>query len=292
MPNRILLVGASGQVGTACRALAPVGIELLALSHAELDIADAARVAATVDELKPGLIINTAAYTGVDKAETDIGGAQRGNVEGPRHLAAAARAAGARLIHLSTDFVFDGRASTPYEPDAAAAPLGIYGATKAAGEEAIRAELGDQAIILRTAWVYSATGNNFVRTMLRHMARGPVRVVADQVGTPTSATSLAEVIWRIAAEPADSPGGTYHWTDAGVASWYDFAVAIAEEAVAAGLLRAPVEVTPIATSDYPTPARRPAYSVLDKSATLRRFSLAPVHWRVRLRAVMGELARI
>ena len=289
MSKRILLVGASGQVGTACRALAPGGIELLALSHAELDIGDAARVAASVDEFKPGLIINTAAYTAVDKAETDIGGAQRGNVEGPRHLAAAARAAGARLIHISTDFVFDGRASTPYAPEAATAPLGMYGATKAAGEEAVRAELGDRAVILRTAWVYSATGNNFVRTMLRHMARGPVRVVADQVGTPTSAASLAQVIWRIAAESA---GGTHHWTDAGVASWYDFAVAIAEEAVAAGLIPGPVEVTPIATADYPTPARRPAYSVLDKSATLRRFGLAPVHWRTRLREVIGELARI
>ena len=164
--------------------------------------------------------------------------------------------------------------------------MNVYGATKLAGELAARAALGERVAIVRTAWVYSATGSNFVRTMLNLMKRGSVRVIADQVGTPTSAASLAEVIWRIAAEKA---GGVFHWTDAGVASWYDFAVAIAEEASRAGLLTAPVEVTPIATSDYPTPARRPAYSVLDKSSTVARFGVKQVHWRVRLRTVIEQL---
>jgi dTDP-4-dehydrorhamnose reductase len=190
------------------------------------------------------------------------------------------------MIHVSTDFVFDGNASSPYKVDAPTAPLSVYGATKLAGEQATLAALGDRAVILRTAWVYSATGNNFVRTMLRLMARGNVRVVADQVGTPTSAASLAEAIWSIAAAEA---GGVFHWTDAGVASWYDFAVAIAEEGVRAGLLTNPVEVTPIVTSDYPTPARRPPYSVLDKSAAVQRFGLRQIHWKRRLRTVIEEL---
>ena len=285
--RRVLLAGASGQVGLACARLAPAGVEMLALGHAEFDIGDAAAVSARIAQFQPDLIINAAAYTAVDKAESEHDAARRGNAAGPANLAAAlAGRPDARLIHLSTDFVFDGRGSVPYAPEAATAPLGVYGASKLAGEQAVRERLGERALVLRTAWVYSANGNNFLRTMLRLMAKGPVRVVADQVGTPTSATSLAEVIWKFAGEPA---GGVFHWTDAGVASWYDFAVAISEEAAAAGLLPAPASVTPIATPDYPTPARRPSYSVLDTSATTRRLGVAPVHWRTRLRAVLGEL---
>jgi dTDP-4-dehydrorhamnose reductase len=286
-PQRVLLTGASGQVGVACARAVPPGVELLALGHGELDIADAAAVAACVARFAPDLIINAAAFTAVDKAESQAEAARRGNALGPECLAAAlAQRPGARMIHLSTDFVFDGRASSPYPVDAAPAPLGEYGASKLAGERAVANRLGARAVVLRTAWVYSATGGNFLRTMLRLMAMGPVRVVADQVGTPTSAASLAEVIWRFAAGKA---GGIFHWTDAGVASWYDFAVAIAEEALAAGLLPGPVGVTPIATADYPTPARRPSYSVLDKSATLSALGITPVHWRARLRDVIGEL---
>jgi dTDP-4-dehydrorhamnose reductase len=284
---RVLLVGASGQVGQACLKSVPAHIELRACTHADLDITDPSKIAKAVGEFRPHVLINTAAYTAVDKAESDDAAARACNAEGPRHLAAAiANLAGARMIHVSTDFVFDGKASSPYKPEASTSPLSVYGATKLAGERATLAALADRAVILRTAWVYSSTGNNFVRTMLRLMARGNVRVVADQVGTPTSAASLAEAIWRIAATQA---GGVYHWTDAGVASWYDFAVAIAEMASHAGLLSNPVEVTPIATSDYPTPARRPAYSVLDKSSAVQRFGLNQIHWRSRLRAVIEEL---
>ncbi len=286
---RVLLVGSSGQVGRACQRTVPAHVELRACTHADLDITNAADVARVVDEFRPDLLVNTAAYTAVDKAESEEAAARLGNAEGPRNLAEAiARHPGARMLHISTDFVFDGRASSPYKPDAPTGPLGVYGATKLAGEQATVAALGERATILRTAWVYSATGSNFVLTMLRLMARGKVRVIADQVGTPTSVASLAEAIWRIAAAKA---GGTFHWTDAGVASWYDFAVAIAEEASRAGLLTAPVEVTPIATSDYPTAARRPAYSVLDKTATVAQFGLPLVHWRTRLRAVIEELPR-
>jgi dTDP-4-dehydrorhamnose reductase len=285
--TRVLLVGSSGQVGCACLQSVPAGFEVRACTHADLDITDAAAVSRVVDEFRPGVIINTAAYTAVDKAESELAAARLGNTEGPRNLAlAAALHAGTHLVHISTDFVFDGRASSPYAPDARTGPLNVYGATKLEGEAAVLAALGGRVSIVRTAWVYSASGNNFVRTMLRLMARGSVRVIADQVGTPTSAVSLAQLIWRIAAERA---GGVFHWTDAGVASWYDFAVAIAEEAIAAGLLPGPIDVVPITTSDYPTPARRPAYSVLDKSATVARFDMKPVHWRTRLRAVIAEL---
>jgi len=286
---KVLITGAQGQLGRALRASAPEHVELLAVTRAELDIADAAAVQRLVGDFKPNVIINAAAYTLVDKAETEVAAAEQGNVAGPLNLAQAALAlTGTRLLHVSTDFVFDGSRSTPYPPDAAPAPLGIYGQTKLAGEQAVRAELGERALIVRTAWVYDADGKNFLRTMLRLMnERGAVRVVADQVGTPTSAQSLAQVLWSFAAR-ADL-GGIFHWTDAGLASWYDFAVAIAEEAVACGLLKTPPTVTPIATHEFPTPVRRPAYSVLDKSATHAALGIPPVHWRVRLREVMRHV---
>src|SRR6185437_8186426 len=212
--------------------------------------------------------------------------AQRINAEGPRHLAVAARESGARLIHISTDFVFDGAASNPYRPDSPTHPLSVYGQTKRDGERGVLEALPGESAIVRTAWVYAAIGSNFVRTMLRVMrANGGARVVADQVGTPTAARWLAEALWRIAGNPEIR--GIHHWTDAGVASWYDFAVAIAEEGAELGLVARDVTVTPIGTSDYPTPARRPAYSVLDKSS-LARYGIAPTHWRKRLRAVLKE----
>jgi dTDP-4-dehydrorhamnose reductase len=255
-----------------------------------LDIGDAAQVAGFVADFKPQLIINAAAYTAVDKAETEQTLANTVNAEGPANLARAAAKQGAiRVLHISTDFVFDGCGSSPYRTTAATAPLGVYGTTKLAGEQAVLNILGTQAVVVRTAWVYAAQGQNFVRTMLRLMnERGAVRVVADQVGTPTSAASLASVLWMFVSRPDLS--GVFHWTDAGVASWYDFAVAIAEEATAKGLLQREVQLTPIATTDYPTPAKRPAYSVLDKQTTIAAFGIPPVHWRTKLREVLEELA--
>ncbi len=220
--------------------------------------------------------------------ETQIDAARRVNALGPRHLAHAAGACGARLIHISTDFVFDGRAGVPYAPDAATAPLGVYGLTKLEGEQAVQELLPQTSVVLRTAWVYAAHGANFLRTMLRVMAeKGQVRVVADQVGTPTAADSLASVLWALAQRP--DIVGLQHFTDAGVASWYDFAVAIAEEAILLGMLPAGVRVTAIGTTDYPTPARRPSYSVLDMRALLTALPLERLHWRVSLRRVLGAL---
>jgi dTDP-4-dehydrorhamnose reductase len=233
------------------------------------------------------VIINAAAYTAVDRAESVPELARKINVDGVRHLASASRALGARLIHISTDFVFDGAASVPYKPDAATNPSSVCGITKRDGERAVLAELPERSVILRTAWVYAADGNNFVRTMLRVMnANGSARVVADQVGTPTAARSLSEVLWQIVAKPEIT--GIHHWTDAGVASWYDFAVAIAEEGAELGLVSRDVTVAPIATHEYPTPARRPPYSVLDKTS-LTSQGFTSMHWRKRLRDVLGEM---
>jgi dTDP-4-dehydrorhamnose reductase len=209
------------------------------------------------------------------------------NRDGAANLARGAVEAGARFAHVSTDFVFDGRSSRPYRPDDPAAPLGVYGASKLAGEHAVAAE-APGALILRTAWVYSPQGGNFLKTMLRLMAdRGEVRVVADQIGTPTSATTLAAALWTLAVKGAR---GTHHFTDAGVASWYDFAEAIGEDAHAAGLLPAAPKVTPIATEDYPTPAARPAFSVLDKRSAWEILGATSDHWRRTMRDVLSRMA--
>ncbi|HEY1879952.1 MAG TPA: dTDP-4-dehydrorhamnose reductase [Caulobacteraceae bacterium] len=283
---KVILTGAAGQVGRALADAAPAGWRLTALTRSDLDIGDEAAVARVVETLAPDLIVNAAAYTAVDRAESEPDLAFRINRDGAGHLAAASRRSGARLIHLSTDFVFDGTAGRPYSPKDLTGPLGVYGASKLAGEQAVAAA-APEALILRTAWVYGPVGSNFLATMLRLMASRPeLGVVADQVGTPTSTLSLASAIWTLAGKEAC---GIWHYTDAGAATWYDFAVAIAEEAVAAGLLAKAPPVRPISTEDYPVPARRPAYSVLDKSATFALLGEPAPHWRVALRAVLAKM---
>jgi dTDP-4-dehydrorhamnose reductase len=285
---RVLVTGAQGQVGTALLASAPSGLDVIGCSRAELDIADPSAVRAGLDRHRPDLIVNAAAYTAVDRAESEATLAWRVNADGPRNLAAAAQAHGARLVHLSTDFVFDGSATVPYAPDAETRPLNTYGRTKRAGEEAVLEHLGSRAVVLRTAWVYSAGGSNFVRTMLRLMAaEGSVWVVKDQFGTPTAAGSIARAIWALAARPLIS--GIKHWTDAGAASRYEFALAIAEEGAALGLVPAAVTVHPIATADRPAPAARPRYSVLDTGTLPAELGLTRLDWRVQLRGVLREI---
>ncbi|HWP95052.1 MAG TPA: dTDP-4-dehydrorhamnose reductase [Gammaproteobacteria bacterium] len=285
---KALVTGAGGQLGGALLRTVPAAWQATGLTHRELDISDAAAVARVVGELAPQLIINAAAYTAVDRAESEPDVALRINATGAENLARAAREAGARFIHVSTDFVFDGLASRPYLPDAPTRPLSAYGRSKLEGEQRVRNILGDEALIVRTAWVYAANGQNFVRTMLRLMGeRDRVRVVADQIGSPTWATSLARALW--AAAERGEVRGIQHWTDAGVASWYDFAVAIREEALAMGLLSRAAPVEPIATEDYPTPARRPAYSVLDRRAFEQAIDMRPEHWRANLRRALEEM---
>ena len=285
---KVLITGAQGQVGRCLLASAPAGVTAVGLTRAQLDVGDAEAVKRTVEQQRPSVIINAAAYTAVDRAETEVDAARRVNGQGPQHLARAAGAHGARLLHISTDFVFDGRASQPYAPDAPTAPLGVYGLTKLEGEQAVRELLPQASVVLRTAWVYAAQGANFLRTMLRVMAeKHQVRVVADQIGTPTAADSLAQVLWGLAQRPQIC--GVHHFTDAGVASWYDFAMAICEEATLLGLLPSGIGVAAITTADYPTAARRPAYSVLDKRTLLAALPLDHQHWRVSLRRVLRSL---
>jgi dTDP-4-dehydrorhamnose reductase len=282
-----LITGADGQLGDALRATVPGGWRVLAYGSRALDVADEAATQAAIQRERPDLVINTAAYTAVDAAEAEPERAAAINERGAANVAAAAAEAHARFLHISTDFVFDGRQGRPYTPDDATNPLSVYGRTKLAGErEVIR--ISPEALIVRTAWVYSAHRRNFVLSMLKLMhERDAIRVVSDQIGTPTWARSLADAIWSM----ADIPGmrGVHHWTDAGVASWYDFAVAIQEEALAVRLLERDVRVLPITTADYPTAATRPAFSVLDKTATWAAIGQAPRHWRVNLRHMLEGL---
>ena len=288
MAETILITGAGGQLGQELLRSVPAGVTAHGLTRAELDIADRDAVARAVSSLAPGVVINAAAYTAVDRAETEIAAAMAINAAGAENLARACVAGGARLIHVSTDFVFNGASSIPYTPDARPSPLGVYGQSKLAGEQRVRARMPG-AVIIRTAWVYSALGANFVKTMLRLMAeRDALTVVADQIGTPTWAAGLAGALWQAAARRELS--GIYHWSDAGACSWYDFAVAIAEEAQALGLLDVAPGITPIPGRAYPTPARRPAFSVLDKTDSWRELQLPPVHWRQNLRRMLAQLA--
>jgi dTDP-4-dehydrorhamnose reductase len=286
---KVLITGAAGQVGSALVRSVPPGIELNALTRQQLDIADARAVHATVAAFRPQLIINAAAYTAVDKAESEPFQADAINAQGPQHLAEAAYVQDdCRLIQISTDYVFDGRDAEPYKPDDPPHPLSVYGRTKLAGEQAVLAALGARAVVLRTAWVYAPEGKNFLLTMLRLMReRGAVRVVADQKGTPTAAASIARALWRIAERPGVR--GILHWTDDGVASWYEFACAIAEDALAAGLLPQAAQVTPISTADYPTAAHRQANSMLDTRNSAALLGITPEHWRHSLRATLAQL---
>ncbi|MGE4530728.1 MAG: dTDP-4-dehydrorhamnose reductase [Acidithiobacillus sp.] len=285
--TRVLLLGANGQVGWELQRHCPPNIELKALTRTQVDICEAEQVQNAAQSFRPDCIINTAAYTAVDRAESESTHAYAINKEGAKHCARAAADCAARLIHLSTDFVFDGAQATPYQPQDARHPLGVYGASKAAGEEQVQSILGDSALILRTAWVYSAHGNNFVKTMLRLITeRDSLGVVGDQIGSPTWAAGLAQAIWRAVAL-ADF-NGIQHWTDAGVASWYDFAVAIQEEALSMGRLARAIPITMIPTAAYPTPALRPACAVLDKSASYAALGAAP-HWRQALRQMLADV---
>ena len=288
---KVLITGAGGQVGWELQRTVSTDIEITALHRVELDIADQAAVMSVIKELQPALVINAAAYTAVDKAEEEVDRAYKVNVEGAANIARAVEDCSARLIHISTDFVFDGTGTKPYLPGDEPKPSGVYGASKLQGERAVMAETSGRAVILRTAWIYSVHGSNFVKTMLRLMAeREELGVVDDQVGTPTWAKELAKTIWLIAGKT--DMQGTYHWTDDGKASWYDFALAIQEEAYGLGLLQKTIPIKPIKTEEYPTPARRPAYSVLDKTSTLEALDCKASHWRESLIKMLIELKEL
>jgi dTDP-4-dehydrorhamnose reductase len=261
---RVLVTGITGQVGGALmKADAVEGLELVGADRSKLDLGAPETLAAAVDAIEPDVIVNPAAYTAVDKAEEDRDTAYTVNRDGPAALALICKARGIGLIHVSTDYVFDGSGTRPYRPTDPVAPLGVYGGSKEAGEVEIRRALGDH-LILRTAWVYAVEGKNFVNTMLRVGAdRDALNVVADQHGTPTPAEDIAAAILAILRARRDGRivTGTHHYTASGATTWHGLADAVFE-AAAPVWGRRPV-VNPIPSSDYPTPAERPAYSVLD-----------------------------
>ena len=263
----------------------PDGVLLDARNRGELDLTDTDAVRRAAEETRPDVVVNAAGYTAVDAAERDAATAFTLNHAAVATLAEACSETGARLVQISTDFVFDGAASRPYPADGPVGPQGVYARSKAAGEAAALAAPG--ALVVRTAWVYAAEGRNFPLTMLRlFRERSAIRVVADQIGTPTHAASLARALWALILGGAE---GIHHFTDAGTASWYDFAVAVAEEALARGLIGALPQLTPIRTEDYPTPAVRPPYSVLDKTATWALLGGPAAHWRDELRRMLDEV---
>jgi dTDP-4-dehydrorhamnose reductase len=278
---RILLLGRNGQVGWELeRTLAPLG-ELKAFDRAGLDLADTPRLAAAVRALQPEVIVNAAAYTAVDKAESDRDAAFAVNATAPRVLAEEAKRIGALLVHYSTDYVFDGAKGTPYVEDDATNPLNVYGASKLAGEEAIR-KTGCRHLILRTSWVYGPRGKNFLVTIARKAEAGDaLRVVDDQTGIPTTSTFLAAVTARVLAGRSE-PEGLYHLVPRGTTTWYRFARAIVER------IGARVTVTPIRAADYPTAARRPRYSVLDGRLAESRFGMTMPVWDSLLDACVAD----
>ncbi|MET4574110.1 dTDP-4-dehydrorhamnose reductase [Stenotrophomonas rhizophila] len=295
----VLLFGANGQLGQELlRALAPLGTVTATTRSGSLadgsscDVADfnqPATLAALMDRVQPDVVVNAAAYTAVDRAEEDRDAAWRANADAPGVIARWCAAAGVPLVHYSTDYVFDGQGTRAYLEDDATAPLGVYGQSKLAGEDAVRAA-GGRHLIFRTAWVYASHSANFLRTMLRVGAeREVLRVVADQVGTPTPAALIADVTAQVLQHPGRL-SGTWHLTASGQTSWHGFAEAIFAQAQAGGVLaRVPV-VEAISTADYPTPAKRPAWSVLDNGRLQQDFGLQLPSWQDGLKQVMAGIA--
>ena len=267
MPNsdkkkRVLITGANGQLAQELQSHPDCkSFDIIALNRTELDIGNENKVFSTVNTINPGLVINTAAYTAVDLAETESDLAFRINSEGPANLAKAVVGSNSRLLHISTDFVFDGRKHEPYMINDEAHPISVYGSSKLEGEKKIQQIAPLHSTIIRSSWIYSIYGKNFVKTMLSLMnEREKLNIVCDQTGTPTWARNLAATIWKIAA--TERPCALYHVSDNGATTWFEFALAIYIEAKKLGLISGEVQIQPIPTEQYPTAARRPGYSVL------------------------------
>jgi dTDP-4-dehydrorhamnose reductase len=283
---RLLVTGAGGMVGAEiARQAQESAIDCAAFTHHELDITDANAVATAIRDAAPSIVINAAAYTAVDKAEENESQAMLVNKTGAANLASAANDIGAGVIHISTDYVFDGEANEAYRPGDATNPINAYGRTKLAGEVAVSSACA-RHLIVRTSWVYSHDGHNFVRTMLRLAeARNEISVVDDQQGAPTSAADLASALLKAAHSMLDRPvAGTFHFTNAGVTTWYGFANAVFEMR---GL--SDIKVRPISTAEFPTPAKRPAWSVLDCTTFEKEFDVTPRTWRSALRETLNRI---
>jgi len=295
----VLVFGGNGQVGQELlRALAPLGPVLATTRSGQLPDGSACEVAdfgqpdslpALLDRLQPSVVVNAAAYTAVDRAEQDVEAAFAANAQAPGVIARWCAAHDVPFVHYSTDYVFDGQGSAPYREDEATAPLGVYGTSKRDGEEAVRAA-GGRHMIFRTAWVYASHGANFLRTMLRVGAeRDQLRVVADQIGTPTPAALIADVTAQALQHPGQL-SGTWHLTASGQTSWHGFAEAIFAEALSSGVLAKMPAVEAIPSSEYPTPAKRPAWSVLDNRRLQQEFGIVLPSWQDGLKRVVAEVA--
>lgn len=286
---KILLIGAQGQVGQELSQTLPALGPVTAWDRQQLDLSNLDQIAPQVTAQAPDVIVNAAAYTAVDRAESEPDLAHRINADAPKCLAQAANTCGATLVHISTDYVFDGQKNRPYQPDDPTQPLGVYGQSKLAGEIAVR-DGCDRHAILRTAWVYGSRGKgNFVKTMLRLGGdRDSLNVVYDQVGAPTWSADIAHAITALIPQLSAESWGTYHFTNSGVTSWYDFAVAIFEEAARLDYPLKLSQVNPITTEQYPTPAQRPTYSVLANEKLASLLGQSAPHWRVSLRQMLRE----
>lgn len=289
---RVLITGAQGQVGQELMRSAPLAWQVQGLGSSELDISDAQHVMTIVQKLQPQLIINAAAYTAVDKAESETSRAHAVNHLGAANLAKAAQALNCPLLHISTDYVFSGALKQPYTEQDTPAPNSVYGESKWLGEQAIQTYC-KQHIILRTSWVFGLHGNNFVKTMLRlGQERDTLSIVSDQIGGPTSASSIAQALWQIAQQYQSNSScawGTYHFSGAPTCSWYEFAVEIFKQATALQLMESSPILSAIKTSDYPTPAQRPAYSVLDNTKISQHLNITQSDWKNELNLMLQAL---
>lgn len=289
---KVLVTGAAGQVGRELVKLAPAGFEVVGYNSSELDITNVHQVQQVVAEQAPALIINAAAYTAVDKAESDAEGAYAVNETGVANLAQAALALNIPVFHISTDYVFDGTATAPYKESDPVGPTGVYGASKLSGEQVL-ADSGVKHIILRTSWVFGVEGNNFVKTMLRlGKERDTLGVVADQHGCPTSAASIANVLWQLAQKytaEGELAWGIYHFSNAPATTWHGFACEIFKQAVEIGVIEKAPVVNAIKSTDYPTPAKRPGWSVMDCSALESLLGSGVAGWPLELSDVVKRL---
>jgi dTDP-4-dehydrorhamnose reductase len=287
--KKVLLIGAKGQVGQELQVTLPSLGEVISIGREELDLTNSEKIGQLIREIHPDYLVNAAAYTAVDKAETEPDLAYSINATAPKIMAESAEKIQAKFLHISTDYVFDGRKNTPYLETDLTNPLGVYGQSKLRGEEEIKT-VNSQAIILRTAWVYGSYGkSNFVKTMLRlGKEREELKVVVDQVGSPTWAKDIAAAITQLLIN-ADNPAGIYNFTNSGVASWFDLTKAIFEEAKISGIPLKIQRVIPITTAEYPTPAVRPAYSVLSSQKISQQLGYIPPYWRDSLKAMLNQL---
>jgi dTDP-4-dehydrorhamnose reductase len=284
---KAIIIGKSGQLAQELVAELPKGVECLSLGRNDIDITSYSELSAKVQSFLPNVIINASAYTAVDKAESDIDAAYAINEVAVEIMAKVAKENNCRFLHVSTDFVFDGKSNFAYDVSSCPNPTSVYGASKLAGELAITKTYPENSAIVRTSWVYSTFGNNFAKTMLRLMKeKEQLGVVGDQLGCPTNAKGLAKFLWLLTS--CNDLKKVYHWSDAGVASWYDFAVAIQELGLKHGLLNKKIPISAIASSAYPTPAKRPKFSLLNSAES--NLVCNPVHWREQLESCIISLS--